>query len=788
MTRSGAAAPEPAGLDGGGGDVDELAFRLLGPLLVAGRPYPARGRQATLLAMLVLNANRVVVISELITWLFGDRTERPIRDLRVLVSRLRRNLDVNGLGQCVVTVRDGYSLVTDVRTVDVSVFERLNRQAAGLEGSDPRAALEMTVRALGLWRAEIRPDLGLDSYPASVRVVELRGAAIERRFRLDLEFGGHDDCLPELLASCRLYPYQERLWRHAMFGLYRSGRQADALAVYREARHYMVAELGLEPGPELREAETLVLTQSVPEPSLVGERPVAVATSPRPRPATPHYQNRFVGSGTQVMRLQRLILEHRLVTVTGAAGIGKTRLAVEAIASLAEQFPDDAVAFCDLSTVDTNVAVAHAVAAQLAVRPPVATHVIDALIQELRARRRLLVLDTCEHVLAGVGQLADRLLRGCPNLHLLATSRAPLHVQGEQIWPAAALDPTTDGSELFFAEAARIDGPLEANPDEVQAVAALCARLDGLPLAIQLAAARVRLMTPSEMLERLNLRFALFDHGAERHHGLWASIDWSYRLLTPQARSVLNRLGVFAGSVDLGGVESVCEDGDVSGGLLIAGLSDLVDQSMVVPTRVATHTRYRLLDSIRAFVVSRLVQSGEADSCRARHAAFVVRQKDALVARTRGPEAATPVEEIDRLWPEMRAAVTWAIDAGRADVASELLAGLGIEALFRERAELGAWADRALGLPGAVAQPRGHELLATAALADWAAGRFQTGIAALWRRCASPASGEVLWTSTSAGRSCSNSESVEYTTIPSPAGRSGPVSPAPASAMDRPGP
>ncbi len=714
-----------------------IPLRVLGPVRLA-EGKPVTGQEATLLVLLALDANRVVPVASLVRWLFGDHTGHvdrvnPVPDLRVLVSRLRRRLLAAALPVQVDTQPVGYVLVTETAAVDALVFDAL-AAAASVTTAEPARALTLATAALELWRGEVAPGAALTTHPTVTRLDELRVATIERRFTAELELGRHRECLADLLAACRDQPFREGLWRLAMFALYRSGRQAEALAVFQEARAHLVGELGVSPGPQLVEAEELVLHHAVPDvppPVLArAEVPAARATAPQTGGRSlPRYPNRFVARAGRREQLELALRADRLVTVVGPAGIGKTRLVVETLGAMGPDITE--VAFCELSAVGDASAVAHLVASAVGAGAGDTPQIVDALAAAVGRRRLVLVLDTCEHVTEGVSALVGELVARCPSLRVVATSRTPLGVEGERSWAMSALDPATEGVQLFCERALRLDASFEPDEAERAAVAELCARLDGLPLAIELAAARVAALSPVELLEHLDQRFGLlqspFGGGPVRHRSLAASIDWSYRLLTPAQQHVLDGLSVFAGPATLEAVQVVCRSDGVEGEGLLRALEGLVDQSMVVTRRVAGRTRYRLLDSIRDFAGRRLAESGRGDHHRRAHARLVADRLVEILPRTRGPGEAVAVADLDDLWSELRVAVHWATATGEVALAVELVAGLGPEAFFRERAEVGGWMDAVLDLSTTLDQDVAPQLLGGAALCDWTAARFERG-------------------------------------------------------------
>jgi predicted ATPase len=455
------------------------------------------------------------------------------------------------------------------------------------------------------------------------RLEELRLVAEEGRVDADLALGQHAEVIGELEGLAGEYPVRERLWRLLVLALYRCGRQADALAAYRRARAVLAEELGIEPGEELRALEQAVLRQQVP------------AAPRRAQHNLPARLTSFVGREQELAALDEMVAGARLVTVTGAGGAGKTRLAVEFAAAAADRFGDGAWLAGLAGITDPGLVPAQVMAA-LGVRQTSETPVIEALRYRLRTAELLLVLDNCEHLPGACAALAADLLGTCPGLRVLATSREPLGVPGEAVFPVPPLAVPPEGSDpevlaaapavrLFLARSALARPGAGAAPPAV--VARICRAVDGLPLAIELAAARAGVLSAEEIAARLAdmFRFLALPRPAAdpRHQALGAAIGWSYELLTEQQRRGFRALSVFAGGFGLAAVAAVCCGGDQAAAL------DLVDvlagKSLVVAEPAAGGTRYRLLETIRQYAASRLAEAGEAAQVRDRHAAAFLR-------------------------------------------------------------------------------------------------------------------------------------------------------------------
>ena len=328
----------------------------------------------------------------------------------------------------------------------------------------------------------------------------------------------------------------------------------------------------------------------------------------------------FVGREGMTERLGSELARSRLVTLTGPGGVGKTRMAVETAWSSAGEYPDGAW-LCELAPVADPDSVALAVASILALRLQEGLDAVDAVADGLAQRQLLLVLDNCEHVLGAAADLAEAILARAPRVTVLATSREPLTVAGERVWPVPPLDASVGGVQLFVDRAMAADGRFDpaANGDAMEEI---CSRLDGIPFAIELAAARVRALTPGDLAARLGDRFRLLSggrrHGLGRHQTLRATVDWSYQLLDPAEQLLFDRLAVMAGSFDLAAAEAIGSD-DVGAEEVLDLLASLVDKSMIVAHTGGRHTRYQLLETLRQFGEEHLLASGELARCRSRH-------------------------------------------------------------------------------------------------------------------------------------------------------------------------
>jgi predicted ATPase/class 3 adenylate cyclase len=422
-------------------------------------------------------------------------------------------------------------------------------------------------------------------------------------------------------------------------------------------------------------------------------RPVSL-----PRGNLPVPVDEWFGSVAELRRRVMNLPHRRLVTITGPGGVGKTRMALEGAALAADQFRDG-VWMVELAPVAEPSSVALAVASTLSIQPQGDVSVVETIAAWLRGRRLLLVLDNCEHVLAAVRDLATAIVSRCPTVTVLATSREPLGVAGERVFPLAGLG-TADAVDLFFDRASAVDDTVNLSGEDLGAVAAICEDLDGIPLAIELAAARLRSLTPTEVLQRLGDQLRLLHSTghtlSERHRTLRATVDWSYQLLTGDERLLFDRLSLFAGSFDVSAVEAICAGPPLDDAGVFDLVASLVEKSMVVADRGADGTRYRLLETLRQFAAEHLDQAvDELRQGHLNHYVDVAQETYRLWVSARQPIADGI---FDRHWDNLRAAHSWAIETANVHAADRIVAATGHHASRRGRHEHGDWSERTLEL------------------------------------------------------------------------------------------
>jgi len=436
----------------------------------------------------------------------------------------------------------------------------------------------------------------------------------------------------------------------------------------------------------------------------------------------------FVGRDEELVDVVAALGAARLVTLTGVGGVGKTRLALQGAAQLVPDYREG-VWLCELGSLVEPDAVPETIASALDVQARPGQTMADTLLDFLRSKQLLLVLDNCEHLLDAVAQLVERIERDCPEVTVLATSREGLGLRGEQMLAVRSLGlpaPTdgfdrvvqADALRLFAARAVESRPEFELTRENASVVADLCRRLDGIPLAIELAAARVRSMTPAELVERLDQRFRLLTGGSrtalERHQTLRGAVDWSYDLLGDAERTVLDRLAVFAGGFRLGDAEAVAAGGAVDPVDVLDLLGQLVDKSLLIADDEAGTTRYRLLETIRQYAQERLEQTGDADRVRRRHAEHYVAFAEAIAPHLHGRDQATWIERLEAEIDNLRAVLTWSAGVGDADLALRLVVATNVNGV-RPSYTTHAWAEAAVLIPQAATHPLLPDALAWAA-------------------------------------------------------------------------
>ncbi|WP_190155237.1 ATP-binding protein [Streptomyces litmocidini] len=648
-----------------------------------GTPLPLGGaRLRALLAALALRGGRAVSVGELADDVYGDD---PPQDapaaLQALIGRLRRILGREAVAS---TPGPGYRLVAGPDDIDLYVFRRkAGDGAARLDAGDPGTAAALLREALGLFRGPALADL---PDPAGLRPEAQRLAALRQRVEADLRRGATDGLVPELTELTTTYPYDEAFRAHLIRALRAEGRHADALTAYESARRTLADALGADPGPELTALHHELLTGATPAPApaptptptpapapapTAAPAPAPPASAPgapeppapAPAPEAGNIRPRltsFVGREPELDALHADLARSRLVTLTGPGGSGKTRLAEEAALRAA----GPAAWIAELAPLDDPAAVPGAVLSALRLREinlitregaQLQDDPTAHLVEHLARRPLLLVLDNCEHVIDAAAALAETLLTHCPHLRVLATSREPLGVPGESVRPVEPLPP--DPAHRLFVERARTARPsFDLARDGGGAVDEICRRLDGLPLAIELAAARLRLLTPRQIADRLDDRFLLLTSGSRtvlpRQQTLRAVVDWSWDLLDPAERTLLRQVSVFAGGWDLAAAEALSPGAADT-------LGALVDKSLVVATPTEDgEMRYRLLETIHEYAAERAAEDPELlAAAEATHTAHFTALAETAEPRLRSAEQLPWIDRVERDLDNIRAAL-----------------------------------------------------------------------------------------------------------------------------------
>ncbi|MEM8746598.1 MAG: BTAD domain-containing putative transcriptional regulator [Actinomycetota bacterium] len=821
-------------------------------------PGPAKCRE--LLAALALEPQVAVPVSRLVVLLWGDDPPRTAeKTLQTYVARLRKALGHDAIAR----VGAAYRLELPPESIDTSRFRRAIRDG------DRTGALDE-------WGGE--PLAGLDNdalRPLADALTEEWLAAVEADLAdaVDADPGGAVPRLTELVSG---NPFREALWALLMTALYRSGRQAEALDAYRRARTTLVEELGVEPGPQLRELEELVLRQDerltrppasptaspsarptlptgtitfgsvviadldevwAEQPSTAAELVAVVeahidresaahhgvvfgrgpevmtvaferaadaiewsvrlheaiegedwrdgapmlrvalhtgeaderngtyfgptvttaqrlaglahggqtivsastaaiddsrATSlgtfvvdgfaaelelhqvgsqrfpaprltRRPGDDLPPVRGRLIGRDDLVRRVRGSLESSRLVTLVGPGGIGKTRLAVE-IARRSSPASADGVWFVNLAEIVESAEVARAVADALGVGESADGAILDGVVDRLRRRTALIVLDNCEHVIDGAADAAETIVGRCPAVSIIATSREGLGVADEQLVAVGPLSPDDAGVELFVARARAVDQDLDADR-HADVIRAICRRLDGVPLAIELAAARVRSLAPDDLLERIEVSFRPLTGGrrstVERHRTLRATMKWSHDLLEPDERLLFRRLAVFTGPFDLVAAERIVVDDDLPADDVNVLLGDLVDKSMCLVESAVTGTHYRLLEPIRHFALEALHDAEDDRPLRDRHAAHARREVERIGALLTSPDEIEGAAQLADLWPNLRSAFDWAVERRDVDLSRAFVRPIVAQGFTRRGlGEIRDWVERLMELAG----------------------------------------------------------------------------------------
>ncbi|MGW3653865.1 BTAD domain-containing putative transcriptional regulator [Streptomyces sp. NPDC000878] len=717
-----------------------MRYRILGVTQAQdddGTAIPIGGpRLRALLTALALRPNHTTTPETLIdeVWANTPPKDAPAA-LQALIGRLRRTLGKD----TITSDPGGYRLTATRDDIDLHVFEHLVRQGkAALDHADPTTAARTLSEALALWRGPALADL--PDRTAATRPEALRREATRARVEANLRLGQAADAVPELQELTQAHPYDEPLHALLIRALRDTGRSADALTAYETARRTLAEGLGTDPGPELRTLHKELLTQPPQQPTH-NATPTSASTLTSPLAPTPTENCRphphrhsnirprltsFVGREPEIEAIRSDVHRTRLVTLIGPGGSGKTRLAEEAAASLPQAW------LVELAPLDRPEAVPGAVVSALGLREtvlmtteltPPQDDPLALLIEYCAPRSQLLILDNCEHVIDAAAELAETLLTHCPGLTILATSREPLGVPGESVRPVEPLLPDP-ARRLFEERAAAVRPDADTALRDTEAVAEICRRLDGLPLAIELAAARLRLLTPRQIADRLDDRFRLLTSGSRtvlpRQQTLRAVVDWSWDLLDERERTVLREVSVFAGGWDLTAAEAVC------GGAAADLMGALVDKSLIVATphepgerqlderepndgdapgadAPGTETpgmRYRLLETIHEYATERAAEAPEQRAAaERRHRAWVRALVEKAEPLLRSAEQLPWIALLETELDNIRAALDRSIRKGDEEEAAALALAMGWFWWLRNfRREAMEWLTRIVNL------------------------------------------------------------------------------------------
>jgi predicted ATPase/DNA-binding SARP family transcriptional activator len=661
---------------------EPLEIRLLGPfeVLAGGTVADVGGsKRQALLAMLALNGGRVAHVDALVEGLWGeDLPAAPRNALHHHVARLRAALgpeSIAGSG-------DGYAL-GDASVDALRSEELLGETRAALREGDVHAAADAVASALELWRGAALQGLTDTAwFTAEARRLEsLRVDLLEEQFEVALTLGEHREVVPVLRSTLQKNPFRERLWTQLMLALYRSGRQADALETFQEARSVLAEALGLEPGPELRRLQDAILAH---DPAIA-----AAPVAPRRRGNLPASPTSFVDREDALAEVLELLRRHRLVTLTGPPGVGKSRLALEA--ARGREIPG-AAWLVDLGRAAGAEDVARLIAQAVDVR---GSNPFARVIARLRNSEALVVLDACEHVLAEAARLASALLGECPGVCVLATSREALHLTGEarfRVEPLPLLELDSPAVQLFAERAGAARPGFELTPETAPLAAEITRRLEGLPLAIELAAARVNVLGLTELLSAVEGRLALLDeHPASdpSRTALRALVEWSYDLLHGDEKTLLQQLAVHRGGASLASAAAVGARHGLDEANVAYLLSALADKSIISVSFSDEGARYDLLDTVREYVWERLSESGELADTRKAHAEYFAALAGAARDEVRGSEWLRGVQRLEVEQDNFWAALASALEIREPLLAMQLAAPLGWYFALAERVSEG---------------------------------------------------------------------------------------------------
>ena len=637
-------------------------------------------RLRALLIALALEPGRVVSKATLTDWIWGENPPADAANaLQRLASRLRKVMPAGVLeGQT-----GGYRLMVSPEVVDALRFEQLIGRARQEEAPQRVGLLR---EALALWRGAAMQDVGLEDSKAfdaaATRLEGLRLTAMEDRFEAEVLLGHGTEVVEELTDAVTAHPLRERLVAALMRALVAAGRDSDALLTYERTREALSDALGVDPSPELSALHVGLLRGEL------GRREQNRKTNVRAELTS------FVGRDADVAAVRDLIAAHRLTTLIGPGGSGKTRLATETARALIGDLPDG-VWLVELAAIGADGDIAQATLTALGLRDALlgvgpSADPADGLIAAIRDREALLILDNCEHVIEAAARFADRVLGECRRLRILATSREPLGITGEALWMVEPLAVPTDGGPAEIASspairllrdrAGAVRKDLGVDEHTLSTMVRVCRALDGMPLAIELAAARLRTMSIDQLANRLDDRFRLLTGGSRtalpRHKTLRAVVDWSWELLTDAERMVLRRLSVFSGGASLEAAERACAGDAVEQDEVLELLTSLAEKSLLV-TEGDDAPRYRMISTIKEYAADRLAETGESDLVRRAHLVYFTELAEAAEPHLRRAEQIAWLAALEVEHDNITVAMRGAIASGDAQAAMRLAAAAG---------------------------------------------------------------------------------------------------------------
>jgi predicted ATPase/DNA-binding SARP family transcriptional activator/DNA-binding CsgD family transcriptional regulator len=613
-------------------------------------------------------------------------TRAASNNLRQALHATRRTLDPDASSRYLASEDESLVLCPEGQLwVDVEVFEEAAATARrGKELAAYRAALE-------LYAGELLPRDRYEEWAERHRrrLRETYLSLLLRLARLEETRGDLDSAIEALRKVVAEEPAREEAYTSLMRLSALLGRKAEAFAYYGQLEKTLLGELGTEPAASSRALREEIAAGRFPskvarEQEIQHKEPAGAGRHNLPAP-----RNSFVGREQEILEVKRTLAMTRLLTLTGAGGSGKTRLALEVVRDLVGAYPDG-VRLVELAGLTESELVPQVVAGALGIQEQPGQPLTDTLVEALRGKEMLLVVDNCEHLLDACARLVDTLLDGCPWLRILATGREALGIGGEVNWSVPTLSVPSlrqsltveqlesyESARLFVARARERNPAFALKPENAQAVAEICVQLEGLPLAIELAAARIKVLPPQALLNRLSDRLKLLTGGprefSERQRTLRNTIEWSYELLEEGEKTFFARLAVFSGGSTLQAIEAVCNaEGDLPTDAL-DGVSSLLDKSLLRQEQgLESEPRYEMLETIREYAGERLEESEEVDTVKRAHAEYFLSLAEEAEPRLWGPEASAWLDRLEAEHGNTRTALSWALEHGAVELALRL--------------------------------------------------------------------------------------------------------------------